>query len=350
LHNIGGKIRALGDSSMLNVVAADIDNSGGRIVNTGGGATIISATGEIINANPAALEGAGVIGGNGDVTVNAAVLRNLQAARLTAGGALTLNPTVLLDNSGRLLAGGMLRMKQAAASLINRGEISGHQVDLAGASLDNTRGLIANPKGSGGHITINTGTLVNTAGRIASDHDLWLTAVTLQGKGHVAGGRDATVSLQGDYTNEAGNVCDVGLSCVLSESRVISRRKWQFFENWKRPFVFFIGLTRFSRGTRDHVTTWFCRSHDVREETCSDLVRPKKIGHTVRDVIFWILHWLARLRVKKCVNECAHIERIHTSSFHVGTRTDLCHFARSNRVRNEFVIAVASGALLDWNF
>ena len=224
LHNTGGKILALGDSSTLGVTVADVDNTGGRIVNIGSGATIISAIGEILNANPAALEGAGLIGGNGDVTVNAATLRNLQAARLTAGGALTLNPTVLLDNSGgKLMAGGMLRMKQAAARIVNQGgEISGQQVDLASASLDNTNGLIANPKGSGGHITIGTGTLINTAGRIASDHDLWLTAVTLQGKGYIAGGRDATVSLQGNYTNEADNVFAANGMLTLSTTGILT--------------------------------------------------------------------------------------------------------------------------------
>jgi filamentous hemagglutinin len=223
LHNAGGKIRALGENGTLVVSAAGMDNTSGRMVNTGSGATVISAVGEIVNANPDALDGAGVMGGNGDVNLNAAVLRNGQNAKLAAGGALTLNTTALLDNSGgKLLAGGMLRMKQAAASVINEGgEISGQQVDLASASLDNTNGLISNPKGSGGNITVNTGALVNRAGSISSDQDLWLTAPTILGQGRIAGGRDATVRLQGNYTNAADNVIAANGTLTLSTTGVL---------------------------------------------------------------------------------------------------------------------------------
>jgi len=51
-----------------------------------------------------------------------------------------------------------------------------------------------------------TGTLTNTAGQIGSDQDLSITASTIIGNGQSIAKRDASISLQGNYTNAAGNV------------------------------------------------------------------------------------------------------------------------------------------------
>jgi filamentous hemagglutinin len=224
LQNALGKIRAVGAASQLSASAASVDNAGGRIVNAGAGPTVISAGSEVVNANADAVPDGGVIGGNGDVTVNAPTLRNVQGAQLQAGGVLALNTPAMVDNSGgKLTAGGVLSMKQGGAALINRdGEISGGQVDIGSASLDNTRGLIANPYGSGGAISIDTGLLTNAAGRIGSDHDLVIDATTLAGRGRIIGGRDAHVSLQGNYTNEADNLITANRDLTLSTTGVLT--------------------------------------------------------------------------------------------------------------------------------
>ncbi|MFP4895962.1 filamentous hemagglutinin N-terminal domain-containing protein [Paraburkholderia sp. EG304] len=202
LSNAGGDISALGSGAdtTLSVSGQTIDNSGGKLLNAGTGDTNVAATKSLTNDG-------GPLGGNGGVTVSAPVLSNRSGGQVQAGGALTLDTPSSVDNTGgNLIAGGRLTLNQSGASVNNTGgQISGAQILLATASLDNTNGRIANPAGSGGDITIAMDTLTNAGGSIASDQDLSITATTLTGDGKVIGGREASLSLQGDYTNDAAN-------------------------------------------------------------------------------------------------------------------------------------------------
>jgi filamentous hemagglutinin len=216
LDNANGKLRALGKASTLDASGAGLINSGGLMINAGQGLASVTA-GSIVNANPDGAQDAGLIGGNGDLLVSAATLQNLARASLVAGGDMTLAVTGLANNGGKLIAGRKLVMRQPGASLRNiGGEISAAQIDLSTASLDNTGGTIANSRGSGGDVAISTGLLVNQGGRIGSDRDLLVVADRAIGKGSVVAGRDADVRLQGDYTNEPGNLISANRELRLS--------------------------------------------------------------------------------------------------------------------------------------
>ncbi|MGF6662185.1 filamentous hemagglutinin [Paraburkholderia atlantica] len=205
--NVGGQIGTNGSTAALEISSASLDNSSGRIANTGTGATTVSA-GSITNSNGSGVAGAGVIGGNGDVVVSGASLSNTQGGQIVAGNNLTVNVSQSVDNSDGTLSGATdltLNGAGAAASNVN-GSIHGNGVvSLDTASLDNTSGRIGNDQGSGGSVAITTGTLRNQNGAIGSDQNLTLTTNGLAGDGTIIAGRDGTVTVNGDYVNHAAN-------------------------------------------------------------------------------------------------------------------------------------------------
>ncbi|WP_211468306.1 beta strand repeat-containing protein, partial [Collimonas silvisoli] len=218
LSNVGGKIEALGNNGQLQVSGSTVDNTNGKIINVGNGLTTVVASTQVTNANPSAVTGSGLIGGTGDVTIVTPALSNTQGGHIIAGGALNLNTPSSVDNTGgQLIATGALTLNQAGAALANvGGGISGGNVALTAASIDNTGGKIANPASSGGGIAINTGTLTNASGAIGSDLDLQATAATLAGDGKIIAGRDGAVSLQGNYTYAATNQITANRNLTLS--------------------------------------------------------------------------------------------------------------------------------------
>ncbi|WP_338642074.1 hemagglutinin repeat-containing protein [Burkholderia pyrrocinia] len=207
ISNQSGKIKAVGANSALTLSGSSIDNSNGAITNAGTGATALTAASTITNANPTGTASSGLIAGNGAVMLNAASLSNTQGGNVSAAGDLTLNtPSSVVNDGGTLAAGGNLTVNQPGATFSNvGGSVSGGNVALTTATLDNTRGAIANPAGGAGNVGIHTGTLTNTNGSIGSTQDLSVTANSLVGDGKIVGGRDATINLQGNYTYDAAN-------------------------------------------------------------------------------------------------------------------------------------------------
>ena len=208
IGNAGGQIEANGASSSLTLAGNSIDNSGGRIVNVGTGATMIDGGASITNGNATGKAGAGVIGGNGDVTIAAQSLANTQGAQVLAGRDLTLAVASRLDNSnGVLSAANNATLNGPNTALVNQaGSIRANgALALTTVSIDNTNGKIGNDVGSGGSVALNTGMLVNQGGAIGSDQDLTLAASSLSGDGSVVAGRNGSVSLGSDYTHTAAN-------------------------------------------------------------------------------------------------------------------------------------------------
>ncbi|WP_071759623.1 hemagglutinin repeat-containing protein [Burkholderia ubonensis] len=216
VSNQGGKLESLGRTSALRVSAQSLDNTNGRVANAGTGQAYIAA-GSITNANASGQPNVGVIGGNGDVVIDSANVQNGPNSRIIASANLAFANTNQLTNAGQLTAGGKLTVDRATSHISNaNGAISATIVNLVTANLDNTGGQIANPDGSLGQISITTGTLTNASGSIASSWDLSIQAVSLVGSGHVVADRDAMVSLQGDYTNAAGNQITANRNLTLS--------------------------------------------------------------------------------------------------------------------------------------
>ena len=207
IDNTGGQIEADGTAASLAVTGASLDNTNGRIANTGSGATTISAA-TIANSNTGGVAGAGTIGGNGDLIVDADTLSNTNGAQLVSGHDLTLNIAQLADNTSATLSGANnVKLNGPNAGVINAGgSIHGNgAVALNAASLDNTSGRIGNDTGSGGSISVNAGTLANQDGAIGSDQNLSVTTSQLTGDGRIIAGNDGTVTVNGDYTLTGGN-------------------------------------------------------------------------------------------------------------------------------------------------
>ncbi|WP_081069546.1 hemagglutinin repeat-containing protein [Burkholderia stagnalis] len=206
--NNGGQIEANGATAMLQLSGTSIDNSDGRIVNIGTGATTIDGGTSITNTGASGKAGAGTIGGNGDVTLTAQTLTNAQGGQTLAGHDLTLNVANNANNaSGVLSAANNLTFNGGNARLSNQnGSVRANgALALNAASIDNTSGKIGNDTGSGGSVSIQTGALSNQGGAIGSDQDLTLTAGTLSGDGSIIAGRDGSITLGSDYTQTAAN-------------------------------------------------------------------------------------------------------------------------------------------------
>ncbi len=206
--NNGGQIEANGATATLQLSGASIDNSDGRIVNIGTGATTIDGGTPITNTDASGKAGAGTIGGNGDVTLTAQSLTNAHGGQTLAGHDLTLNVANSANNAGGVLsAANNLTLNGANAALSNQGGSvhANGALSLQTASIDNTSGKIGNDSGSGGSVSISTGTLSNQGGAIGSDQDLTLTAGTLSGDGSIIAGRNGSITLGSDYTQTAAN-------------------------------------------------------------------------------------------------------------------------------------------------
>uniref|UniRef100_E1T9S0 Filamentous hemagglutinin family outer membrane protein n=1 Tax=Burkholderia sp. (strain CCGE1003) TaxID=640512 RepID=E1T9S0_BURSG len=161
LFNAGGIIGAGGAAagSTLTLGASSIDNSGGAITNVGNGATTVNGGSQIANRNAAGASGMGSISGNGGVTLNATSISNTQG-----------------------------------------GQLSGANLQINTADMDNTGGAIGNVTGATGDIGISTNTLTATSGQIIASRNLWVTANVLGGGGTYSAVNDLTLNLQGNFT------------------------------------------------------------------------------------------------------------------------------------------------------
>ena len=170
----------------------------GAIANSG----ILSARGNLT------LDGASI---SSSGTLGAGIAKDGTVA-LTDGtdtrqGVMKLIATNQIDATGQNIAGTGLSMAGNTINLAN----SQAMVGGGGAILTATAGDIINDGGtfqSLGSLTLNAagGVVSNAGGTIASALDTTVTTNTVTGTGKIIAGRDATVSLKGDYTSALGNV------------------------------------------------------------------------------------------------------------------------------------------------
>ncbi|BBU31404.1 hypothetical protein BTHE68_51380 [Burkholderia sp. THE68] len=207
IDNTSGQIEADGATSAFWMSGASIDNSNGRIANSGTGAMTVSAD-TVVNSDAGGVNGAGTIGGNGDVALDARVLSNANGAQVLAGHDLTLTIAQLADNTNATLSGAnALTLNGPNAALLNAGGSvhANGAMNLNTASVDNINGRIGNDQGSGGTVSIATGALSNQNGAIGSDQNLSLATNTLTGDGRIIAGNDGAVTINGDYTLDGVN-------------------------------------------------------------------------------------------------------------------------------------------------
>ena len=157
VDNTQGTLQAGGAQS---VTAASITNVAGRIVSLNTDGLTLSASGQITNAAGTTARGAagGVIGGNGNVTVQAASLTN--SGTVTATQALAETVSGQLDNTNGGMSGATLTA--GAGSLKNvHGAISGSAVSLTVPQLDNSGGQITTNQ-----LTVSSTNLTNEGGAL----------------------------------------------------------------------------------------------------------------------------------------------------------------------------------------
>ncbi|WP_425126486.1 hemagglutinin repeat-containing protein [Burkholderia gladioli] len=181
LANNQGTIQSEGHAI---VEGATIDNTAGRIISLNADGLRLNTTGLLTNAAGAAGIGAqgGVITGNGDVTIQAASIRNTQG-----------------------------------------GQLSGANLQVLGTSLDNSGGRIGSVQDTNGdvYVTMN-GAIANTGGQIGSNHDLTVKAATLQDGGAYKAARDAALSMQGDFSTTPDFQLNAGRNLVFTLSGTFS--------------------------------------------------------------------------------------------------------------------------------
>ena len=176
LQNGQGVIAANGAHGTASVSGASIDNTSGRLVNAGDGATTVTAATSLKNDG-------GALGGNGNVTLNSQTLSNTNKGTVAAGAALALNTSSQIDNRGGLIYG--------AQDLV---------LNQTGATLANDGGSLQ----GGQDAKVNVATMTNGGGNVRANRDVSVQG-GVSGDGEMTAGRNLTLQVTGDYTNGANN-------------------------------------------------------------------------------------------------------------------------------------------------
>jgi filamentous hemagglutinin len=197
LQNNGGIIEALGAFSTLTLQAQAISNGSGRISNVGSGATTVTSQSDLSTA--------GTIAGSGALRLNAQTLQNLAGGTIASGNNLDLVITQQLSNQGKINAAGTLSFNQTSANFTNSGQIlSGGTATIAANMVNNDGGQLGTSQGSAADLALTSQTLSNQGGHIVADRDLAVTIHAMQGTGELFGGRDLSLTMDGDYTQGGG--------------------------------------------------------------------------------------------------------------------------------------------------
>lgn len=222
--NNQGTVQSAGRAT---VDAITIDNTAGRITSLNSDGMVLTATGQLTNAAGTTAAGAqgGVIGGNGDVTVQGGTIAN--HATITSNTNLHVAGQSIDNGSGSLQAAQNVAVDAGARLANSGGTIMGQTAALNGATLDNSSGTVQAQQvaltgtslvNRGGTITqIGTGTMaVNVSGTLDNSSGGTLqtnsTDVTLAPAALVNDGGTIVHAGTGTLTlgNGAGSVSNVG--------------------------------------------------------------------------------------------------------------------------------------------
>ncbi|KAB0644776.1 contact-dependent inhibition toxin BcpA [Burkholderia latens] len=224
IANNQGTIQSAGRAT---VDGTTIDNTAGRITSLNTDGLVLNATGQLTNAAGTTANGAqgGVIGGNGEVTVQGGTIVN--HATITSNTNLHVSGQSVDNNSGSLQAAQNV-VVDAGAHLTNTGgTIAGQTAVLSGTTLDNSAGTVQAQQvaltgtsliNHGGTITqtgtgamaVNvSGTLDNSSGGTLQTNSTDLTlapAALVNDGGTIVHAGTGTLTLG----NGAGSVSNVG--------------------------------------------------------------------------------------------------------------------------------------------
>lgn len=206
----GGNMTLRGASiSSTGVLGSGIDQNG-RLKDAGD--MVIDVSGDAVLKNQTAAAG--------DLRVNAAAI-DIADSSTRAGGNASLTAAGGIDNTGGMvLSGGDMSVIAAGidntdGTIFSSGNLT---VGLLSSSLANTNGGI----GAGGNLDLTAGAVSGPGGRIVSDGDMAITAQSVTGIDEILSGRDLTVSLSGDFTNESGKSLKANRNLTLTASGPIA--------------------------------------------------------------------------------------------------------------------------------
>lgn len=201
------------------------------ISNTGGFYT----QGQLILNSNGQLDNQGTLAALGNISLNAQNIQNSANGLIAAGmatdgtfnteGQLNATAQQTLTNQGQILSGGNTTVQ--AGTLANTGAtihagnhltvtadtIHNQQADLFASGNLNIQGISQNSQlnnqngliSAVGQAQISIGSIDNRAGVIISGGDLGITTGNLTGAGQILTEQNADITVQGDYTAEAGN-------------------------------------------------------------------------------------------------------------------------------------------------
>lgn len=218
LINAGGTLEAVSTAGMLDLNAASIDNTAGRIVNAGTGHTNIAGAAGIVNS--------GTIGGNGALAISTLSLQNTHEGTVGSGAALELDVHEQLVNAGTIASGGSLHVNQAAARLTNSGLMgAGSGIDITAATINNSGGQLYTGSGSGAAIKLRTGSLDNSGGMLSADGllDTQISGTMGNNDGTLHGGSGTTVYAGGALTNGSGIIENLSGALQIQAQSIDSR-------------------------------------------------------------------------------------------------------------------------------
>lgn len=223
----------------MTIAGASLDNTAGRITSLNSDGLTVMTGGELTNAAGTTANGAqgGVIGGNGDVTVQGGNVAN--RGRITSNANLQVSGQAV-DNANGVLQAAQKVAVDAGTRLTNSGgSIAGQTATLTGTTLDNSGGAVQATQVSlnatdlvnhGGTIT-QTGTAAmsaNVSGTLDNSNGGTLqsnsTDLSLGAAAIVNDGGTITHAGNGTLTidNGTGRVSNVG-GTVISNGRVAAR-------------------------------------------------------------------------------------------------------------------------------
>ncbi|WP_330728558.1 hemagglutinin repeat-containing protein [Burkholderia multivorans] len=230
---------AIQSAAGMTVAGASLDNTAGRITSLNGDGLSVTTSGQLLNAAGTTANGAqgGVIGGNGDVSVQGANVVNRGA--ITSNTNLRVSGQSVDNGSGTLQAAQKVAVDAGARLINNGGSIVGQTAALTGTTLENSAGAVHANRMSlnatdlvnhGGTITqsgagamsVNvSGTLDNSNGGTLQTNSTDLTlapAALVNDGGTITHSGNGTLTLGGG----AGSVSNVGGS-VASNGRIVAQ-------------------------------------------------------------------------------------------------------------------------------
>lgn len=201
LDNTDGRIEA---ETTAAIKAETVDNSRGRIANTGTGTTTVEGSTRITNAS-------GLIGGNGDVEIRGGAIENASGA-LVAGNDLGLTATTVANSGGLVEA--TRDLKLVADALSGAGTVlAGRDIDArfsgnfthdAGATMKANRNLALSAVGAVSNsgdieavsdLTVNASSLDNrSSGTLNANNTSIVASGSIANAGRIEGNTLATTS------------------------------------------------------------------------------------------------------------------------------------------------------------